>query len=37
MKGELVPGGVVGGLGDLFIEAGAVCGKVGRAGNSFGR
>ena len=36
MKVELVPGGVVGRLGDVFLKAGAVGGKVGRAGNRVG-
>ena len=35
MKGKLVPGGVVGRLSYVVLEAGAVGGQVGRAGNSF--
>ena len=36
MKGKLVPGGVVGRLSGVFLEARAAGGKVGRAGNGFG-
>ena len=36
MKGELVPGHVVGGLSDVIVEAGAIGGQVNHAGNGFG-
>ena len=35
MKGKLVPGGVVGRLSDVVLEAGAIVGQVGRTGNGF--
>ena len=36
MKGKLIPGVVVGRLSDVVLDAGAVGGQVGRAGNAFG-